>query len=141
MKLTPETAASAVAKLALMAFFPGDPDIRAALVSVFMDMIDTEEQLDWLVNRALRLYARWPGVAEIRALYCSRWKPKDGIEAYSSTYLDGIPSERKGAQAERDAPRGQPVTTDPILNRQIQKIAGSKKLQFGRKEAGDDQKT
>src|SRR4029453_11515390 len=53
-KLTPETAAAGVAKMALMAFFPGDPDIRAALVSVFMDLVDTEEQLDWLVNRALR---------------------------------------------------------------------------------------
>lgn len=139
MRLTPETAAAGVAKMALMAFFPGDPDIRAALVSVFMDMVETDEQLDWLVNRALRLYGKWPGVAEIRALYCSRWKPKDGMETYSSIYPEGIPSERKAPAPERDPPRGGPVTADPDLNREIRQVADAKKLQPGRKEAGDDQ--
>ena len=127
-KLTPETATAAVAKMALMAFFPGDADVRAALVSVFMEMIDTDEQLDWLVNRALRLYARWPGVAEIRALYCSRWKPKDGMETYSSIYPEGIPSERNGARQERDAPRGSPVTADVDLDRKVRQAADKKKL-------------
>jgi hypothetical protein len=141
MKLTPETASAAVSKLALMAFFPGDADVRAALVSVFMEMIDTEEQLDWLVNRALRLYARWPGVAEMRALYCSRWKPKDGMETYSSIYPEGIPSERKAVRQERDAPRGQPVTADADLAREIQQAAERKKLQPGRRETANDQET
>jgi hypothetical protein len=130
--LTPETAAAAVAKMALMAFFPGDPDIRAALVSVFVDMVDTEEQLDWLVNRALRLYARWPGVAEIRALYCSRWKPKDGIEAYSSIYPDGIPSERREPPA-RAMPPGRLVTADAELDQRVQKAADAKKLKGAEK--------
>jgi hypothetical protein len=128
-KLTPETAAAGVAKMALMAFFPGDPDIRAALVSVFMDLVETDEQLDWLVNRALRLYGKWPGVAEIRGLYCSRWKPKDGMETYSSIYPEGIPSERKGARQERDAPRGEPVTADADFDRKVQEAAAGKKMQ------------
>lgn len=139
--LTPETAAAGVAKMALMAFFPGDPDIRAALVSVFMDMVETDEQLDWLVNRALRLYGKWPGVAEIRALYCSRWKPKDGMETYSAIYPEGIPSERKRAPAERDPPRGSPVTANADLDREIRQVADRKKLQPGRKGPGDDQET
>jgi hypothetical protein len=126
--LTPDAASAAVAKMALMAFFPGDPDIRAALVSVFMDMIDTEEQMEWLVKRALRLYARWPGVAEIRALYCSRWKPKDGIEAYSSVYIDGIPSERNQSQLEPVLPRGRLVTADADLDQKVKQAAESKAL-------------
>lgn len=137
--LTPEAAAAAVAKLALMAYFPGDRDIRAALVWVLLEMVETEEQMDWLVNRALRLYGNWPGVGELRALYCSRWKPKDGMEAFSTVYPEGIPSERP-RPVMRDAPRGQAVTADPALNRQIQQAAGSKKFQPGRREAGGDQK-
>ena len=90
-KLAPETAASAVSKLALMAFFPGDPEVRAGLISIFMEMVETEEQIDWLVGRALRIYSRWPGVAEIRALYCSRYKPKDGFEAYSELLRRRLP--------------------------------------------------
>lgn len=139
-KLTPETAAAGVAKMALMAFFPGDPDIRAALVSVLMDTVETDEQLDWLVNRALRLYGKWPGVAEIRALYCSRWKPKDGMETYSAIYPEGIPSDRKRSQPERDAPRGGPVTANADFDREIRLVADRKKLQAGRKES-DDQET
>ena len=57
MKLTPKAAAIGVNKLALMAFFPSDPEIRAALVEILMEMIETEERLDWLIGRALNLYA------------------------------------------------------------------------------------
>jgi hypothetical protein len=127
MKPTPETATAAVSKLALMAFFPADPDIRAALVTVLLEMVETEEQMNWLVNRCLRLYGKWPGVAEIRAVYCSRWKPKDGLNTYSTVYIDGIPSEKAGA-APKDAPRGEAVTRDPELNRKIQEVADKKKI-------------
>ena len=85
MKLTPEAAAIGVNKLALMAFFPSDPEIRAALVEILMEMI----------GRALNLYASWPGVADLSALYCSRWKPKDGVETHSAVYPDGIPSPKR----------------------------------------------
>ena len=78
-----------------MAFFPGDPEVRAGLISIFMGMIETEEQLDWLVDRALRIYSRWPGVAEIRALYCSRYKPKDGLEGYSE-FIGQLPFRATG---------------------------------------------
>lgn len=126
-QLTPDAATAAVAKLGLMAFFPGDPDVRAALVTVFMEMIDTQEQLDWLVARALKLYGRWPGVAEIRALYCSRWKPKDGVETYSETYVEGFPSERK-QEPPGDAPRGAPVTRTTDLDVEVKKAAAVKQM-------------
>jgi hypothetical protein len=127
VKLTPETASASVSKLALMAYFPGDPDIRAALVWALLEMIETEEQMQWLVSRALRLYTKWPGVAELRALYCSHYRPKDGQEAYSSVYPDGIPSERRQAEG-RDAARGEPVSSDPTLDRMITQAAARKRL-------------
>jgi hypothetical protein len=123
-QLTPETAVSAVNQLALMAFFPSDPEVRAALVTVLMNLVETEEQLDWLVNRALRLYAKWPGVAELRALYCSRFKPRDGIESYSTVYLDGIPPENT-------PPRHEPapaITADPELRKNVAELAHRRRM-------------
>jgi hypothetical protein len=34
----------------------------------------------------------------VRAIYCSRYRPKDGIEIYSIVYPDGIPSHCERAQ-------------------------------------------
>lgn len=129
MNLTVGKVNTAVAKLGLMAFFPGDPEVRAGLVPILLDMIETEEQLDWLVNRALRLYAKWPGVAELRALYCSRFKPKDGMEAYSEIYGENFPSDRP---AEPVAPlppkRASTTTADAEFDKEIQRAAKVKKF-------------
>lgn len=80
--VTPDRAAAAVSRLALMAFFPTNPEVQTALVEILLEMVDTDEHLDWLMRRLLVL-PKWPGVGEMRALYCSRYKPKDGLEAYS----------------------------------------------------------
>jgi len=122
--LTPEVTIQAVSKLGLMAFFPSDPEVRAALVTVLMNLIETEEQLDWLVTRALRLYAKWPGVAELRALYCSRFKPRDGIESYSTVYLDGIPPENTPPRRE---PAGA-TTADPELRKNVAELAHRRRM-------------
>jgi hypothetical protein len=123
--LTPEAVADGINKLALMAFFPGDPEVRGALIGILMEMVETEEQLDWLIGRALKLYARWPGVAELRALYCSRWKPKDGVETYSTVYQDGIPSERP---AKSEGPSLGKMSRNPDLHAAVCDLAGKKKL-------------
>jgi len=128
--VTPEAAALAVSRLGLMAFFPGDPDTRAALIWVLMQLVETEEQLDWLVERALKLYARWPGPGELRALYCSRFKPKDGAEAYSEMYQSGFPHE--SARPEIPAKREVVTTADGELADQIRSLAHGKSLPAGK---------
>jgi hypothetical protein len=130
MNLTVSKVNSAVAKLGLMAFFPGDPEVRAGLVPILLEMIETEDQLEWLVDRALRLYSRWPGVAEIRALYCSRYKPRDGQEAYSETYPDGYPLERP-ADPPPPLPPGHRFTADPEFEKQLH-VLGERKRMPGR---------
>jgi hypothetical protein len=107
-----------------MAFFPSDREVRGALVSVLADLVETEEQLDWLVTRALRLYAKWPGVAELRALYCSRFKPRDGVESYSTVYLDGIPPETTPPPREPTAA----TTTDPELRKNVAELARRRRM-------------
>jgi hypothetical protein len=111
-----------------MAFFPGNPDTRAALIWVLMELVETEEQLDWLVGRALKVYAAWPGIAEPRALYCSRFKPKDGAEAYSTVYPNGIPSERPTTQISTANDTVRIVTKDPVMQKAVSELAVRKQL-------------
>jgi hypothetical protein len=124
--ITPKAAAAAVSNLALMAFFPGDPDTRVALMNVLMSLVDTKEHLDWLIERALKLYARWPGVAELRALYCSRYPPKDGAEAYSEIYESGFPHESPAATYV--TPAGAPVSNDATIDAVVRKAAKLKAM-------------
>lgn len=97
-------AAKEIGKLSLMKFFPGDESARIALVELVCGMAYDNEQIKWLVKRALALYNEWPGPRELRALFCSRWKPRDGVEAYSTVYIadengGGFPRELPAAPA------------------------------------------
>jgi hypothetical protein len=91
-----------------------------------MNLVDTQEHLDWLVDRALKLYARWPGVGEIRALYCSRHRPKDGATTYSEVYESGYPSERSPAPL--PLPPGHASTADAEFERELRTAAKLKKM-------------
>lgn len=85
-----------IEKLAMLKFFPSDEGARLGILDLVCRMAKSEEQVDWLVNRMTNgLYNEWPGPAEMRACFCSKFKPRDGIERHSTVYLDGIPSERE----------------------------------------------
>jgi len=121
--------AKAVASLKLMKFFPGDEDACLALVTDFGEMAENEEQIEWLVRRVRNLYSEWPGIHELRAVFCSRFKPKDGINAYSTQFLDGVPPERPAIPAIRPAlPPGHRSSVDTSLETAIQDLANRKKL-------------
>ena len=65
---------------------------------------------------------------KLRALWIAlRWKPKDGLEAFSTVYPRGIPSEHPKAVV-RDARRDEPVSADPELNRKVRELAALKKI-------------
>ena len=100
-------ASEKIAELTLMKFFPAEKQARAALVQMVCGMATTNEQVDWLVRRALALYNEWPGPRELRALFCSRWKPRDGIEARSTVYL----ADETGGGFPSEAPRPAPALT------------------------------
>lgn len=111
--------------LRLLKYFPSDECAMAALVRQVGEMCQSEEQVDWLVNRMLKLYLEWPGMQEMRACYCSRHRPKDGINAYSQVYADGIPSEKKTEPLKLAAAAGMAGrnTADPELNRVVAGVA------------------
>jgi hypothetical protein len=86
-----ERVAELVAELTLLRFFPGDESARLAIVRMVGQMAENEDQVRWLVRRTLDLWNEWPGPLEFRAVFCSRFKPKDGKNAYSERFTDGLP--------------------------------------------------
>ena len=108
--------------LALLKFFPTDDFARAELVSMVCEMASTNEQIEWLVKRARNVWSQWEGPSELRALFCSKYKPADGVECFSALpqFADGIPSERESApqlpvSARREIASGEPVTASPSI--------------------------
>jgi hypothetical protein len=74
---------AAVGALAAMKFFPSDAGARASIQEVLRSIADDRERLRWLVNALINTVPEWPGPLEVRALYCTRWTPADGLEACS----------------------------------------------------------
>src|SRR5262249_16361475 len=92
-----DTVNQLVAQLGTMKFFPSSPQTPMALIEFMGDLTDDEEKVRWLVKRVRPMYAEWPGEYEVRACFCSRYAPKDGINAHSTIYPEGLPSENSKA--------------------------------------------
>lgn len=123
-----------IARLAMLKFFPTDPEARTSIVGMVCEMADNDEQVDWLTRRMLVLYNEWPGPKELRALFCSRHKPKDGIEAKSEKFLEGVPSEKK-PEPMKALPPGSVASADPNAERAVRLLA--KSLDMNRVLAAD----
>jgi hypothetical protein len=93
MPLNAEDVFVIVNKMGAMQFFPGDEAARVGIAEELASMCHTIEEVEWVARRTRSLYPQWPGVHEIRAVYCQKHRPKDGIDAFSSIYPDGIPPE------------------------------------------------
>jgi hypothetical protein len=118
-------------ELRALRFFPNDELVMNAVVRLCGSMCASEEQVRWLVDRMTSgIYTEWPGIAEMRACFCCRYKPKDGVNAYSTVFPDGLPPDptappRPGIAAPdlKRLPPGHEVTADPELEASIQRLA------------------
>ncbi len=117
---------AAIDQLAAMKFFPRESNARATIARLIKDFATSVDQVRWLTRRMLVLYDAWPGPREMRALFCSRWKPRDGIEATSSVYLEGFPPERKAEPKVLIAPEA--ISADPRLARAVIDLAEKKDM-------------
>lgn len=128
-----ESIKNLVNSMAGMKYFPSEPAARLALVELMGELTDDEEKVRWLAKRMRTLYSEWPGEREMRACFCSKFRPKDGIEVHSTVYLDGIPSERETTR-QLEAPKlpalppGHVATADDPMDREIQKLAAAKAM-------------
>lgn len=90
--MNPTKVLALISELAIMPFFPNNnPAALKAVAGICGSMCHNEAEVAWLVDYMLTHYTQWPGPAEMRAVYCNFRKPKDGVNSYSSVYLDGVP--------------------------------------------------
>jgi hypothetical protein len=114
--VSPEQASIAVARLAgRMNFVPKEEVERTEIARELYEMVCDAPELDWLVRETPRRFRRgWPGIEEVRALYCAMFSPRDGVEVCSQIYEDGIfPGINEPAHLIADSPRGGMIAANP----------------------------
>jgi hypothetical protein len=114
-----------VGDLSVLKFFPSNAGARLAIARLIGRMAADMDQVDWLIARMTSgIYNEWPGPGEMRACFCSRFRPLDGIETSSSVYLDGVPSERPqlAAPPPLALPAGHVASVSDSLDEMVQEI-------------------
>ncbi len=68
---------------------------------VLIDSMTTNaEQVTWLAQAMVAKFNDWPGPQHMRALFCTRYKPADGLEAsFPSGHHITIEMEQRSLQA------------------------------------------
>jgi hypothetical protein len=75
-----EACGDAMEALAVLQMFPAEKGARKQISKLLYRMVETEEQLDWLVGTMVDRVGVWHGPAELRGVYCTKYKPADGLE-------------------------------------------------------------
>jgi hypothetical protein len=130
--MTYEQAVGITLRLSALAHFPVEPAARAVIAGELVEMCETAEQALWLVDRALKLWTKWESARDLRAIYCARFKPRDGFEVNCShVFPNGIvPSETPAMEWRPKAlPPGRTATADAQLDGQLVRLAESKRLE------------
>ena len=91
MKPTAEQIERTVATISATRYFPSDNHhVRAELLELLADMVGTGEQMDWMRRVFRDQITEWPGLAEVRAVFCTRFRPADGIEGKRYSTVAGF---------------------------------------------------
>lgn len=84
MKPSPMEFASAVKQFGMLRYFPSDSGAREAVMEFLERMVGASDGLWWLVRTMIDEVGEWQGPMELRGVYCTRYRPADGIEAWCS---------------------------------------------------------
>lgn len=77
--LNPRDLSTIGADLMVIPMYPtAQHDVILRMIERF---VDAPEKLRWLVDNAVMHMPKWEGIPTLRGLYCTRFKPADGIEA------------------------------------------------------------
>jgi len=128
--ISEDEATAAAMTLSVIPYFPAEAPARAVIIGMLRQMCDRPERLEWLVQRVINLWSQWEGPRELRAVYCSKFKPADGQEAISRIYPEGIvPSEKPLPAFQSPAlPAGSTVSSDKWLDAGVIEGAAKKSL-------------
>ena len=119
-------------------YFPSDPAARLGIAEQLASMCADEDQIRWLVKTLPGLYNEWPGMREIRGLFCMKFRPLDGIEADSEVYPEGLTREQLNpgvkalpAAQPRRLEAGESITDDPEMKALVLACEAGTALRFG----------
>lgn len=113
--ISQEQADAAVQRMTAMKFFPAGAGAQTEIAWQLVKMVADEKQLNWLVDAMIERAGEWPGTRELRAVFCTRYQPRDGIEEWSQlagfTALDSEGAHQAeicaAKRAELEAPRSE----------------------------------
>jgi hypothetical protein len=95
-------------------------------------MCDSEEQLKWLTERVCDHYTKWEdcGIPGLRQMLCLQYRPKDGIELFSTkAYPDGITLEKPHLESVSKAlPPGHAVPASPSIEAVVSDLSDAKRM-------------
>lgn len=130
--------AELISELAVLAYFPTEVEARRALARELVSICPNISEARWLITRFCELFNRWPGPRELRAVYCSRNKPRDGFEISSTEFPDGVPTPVPGSELAwypaieaapvLQLPPGHLVSGDITLENDIRRLAAEKDM-------------
>lgn len=89
-------------QLSILKFFPMDEFQHRAMMEFLRRLCGHSEGLSWLVSQLVDQVGEWPGPAQIRAIYCTRYKPADGIESAVPCTISGFTADDTQARGQRD---------------------------------------
>ena len=78
--ITKDEMKAAMLQLSMLKFFP-QGEAQKAIAMFLAALCGRGDRLIWLVGQIVNHVGEWPGPAEVRGLFCSRFRPADGIEA------------------------------------------------------------
>jgi hypothetical protein len=103
--ITQDHLALAIASMSILKYFPMDEIQHRVMADFLRKLCGHVEGLSWLVSQLVNRVGEWPGPAQVRGIYCTRFKPKDGIEDESGCTIPGFtPDDCEGRNKRLDAP-------------------------------------
>lgn len=140
-------AAGLVNELAALAYFPQELEARIAIAHDLVAICPNVEEARWLVTWFRQLFSRWPGSRELRAVYSSRNRPRDGFEVDSVEFPDGVPTPPPGSDLAwmipdekggyyplpesvplLQLPAGHLASADLVLENELRRLAAAKDI-------------
>jgi hypothetical protein len=79
--ITEQIAVEVVESFSILKFFPNTDKAHIEVADLVMKLCASAEQALWLRERVSSEWNEWKGPAELRGLFCRRFKPADGILA------------------------------------------------------------
>lgn len=111
-----------VSALSALRFFPfKETSTIDCIAWVVFEMCNTKEEAYWLKDEVLLAWNDWPGPRDLRALFCQKFQPKDGIVVS----LERPIARRYGAEEVkrlRDLPYSEYLQTDHWRTLRLDKL-------------------